>query len=317
MNLFSNNPSKAQDVQNNKYAIGDNNPRLMNELNRKFAALDKQQIKYLNTNQTRPQVSQKTSSSFNSLMKSTLGVQMTNSMSLTTAQKNKSDHQNSPSDSGYGAFANSQPTFTASTVATKLKQTNWTLAKGDFLHAVLNTAISSEIQGHVTATLVRPAYSYTGQNILLPIGTRLTGAYAMASDGNGEAATRIFIMWNRALTPKGKTVMINSAGADMLGVTGTQDDEVDRHFWLMFGSSFLISIIGAGTANISSGAPGGGQSSQQTYLSSVQQSFSSVANNILGKFTSIAPTLYANQGKLINIYLNKDVNMYKVYHAHS
>jgi type IV secretion system protein VirB10 len=222
--------------------------------------------------------------------------------------------QDSVANEGYGQFANEQPSTVTTVSATKLKATDYMIVQGEFLHAVLDTAISSEIQGNVTATLTKPAYSYTGKNILIPVGSRLVGSYAMTNHGNGMAATRIFIIWNRIITPSGISIMINSTGSDNLGMTGEPADVVDRHFLLIFGSSTLLSIIGAGVANSTNGSQANGQSAQQGYFSSLQNSFSNTANTMLSKFTNIQTTLYANQGKQITIFLNKDLNLYGAYH---
>ena len=314
ISIFSGTSKKKDDIDNDLVMKQQNDAQLQAKLDKAFAKLNKKDIRVL-TAPAEPKVEKPQLNNISkALMNAPLNLTM-NSDAKSTNKQSPQQSANLPSGDGYGGFANSQPTGVITQTASKIKRTNWTVVQGELLHGVLNTAISSEIQGNVTATLTQPAYSYTGQNELLPIGSRLIGSYAMASAGNGMAATRIFIIWNRVVTPSGISIMINSASTGNLGMTGTAADVVDRHFFLIFGSSTLISIIGAGTANISSGAPGGGQSSQQTYLSAVQQSFSSTANSLLGRFSSVSPTLYANQGKEISIFLNKDLNMYGAYNV--
>jgi type IV secretion system protein VirB10 len=307
--------AKLQEKSNNY-----DDSQLQDRLDKSFANLNKQQIKYLNAdNQNVIKPPQQASTpkydpKLDNLMKAPLRPNLNDSNRKIAVSTQKLSTASMKSKEGYGSFANSQPTDVTTITANKLKETDYLIVQGELLHGVLNTAISSEIQGDVTATLTKPAYSYTGKNILIPIGSRLVGSYAMANMGNGMAATRIFIIWNRVITPNGISIMINSPSKDNLGMTGTSADVVDRHFFLMFGASTLLSVIGVGAANITGSGGANGQSAQQSYLTAMQSSFSNTANNMLSKFTSISPTLYANQGKEINIFINKDLNLYGAYH---
>lgn len=315
----SNQNQKELDKQQQNKSNGYDDPELLAKLNKSFAELDKQQIQYLNAPQQpvaeQPKIDiPKADPKLENLMKAPLKPNLNENTRTLDNSSKKLAQPNMPSSDGYGDFANSQPNDVTTVTANKLKATDYLIVQGELLHGVLNTAISSEIQGDVTGTLTKPAYSYTGNHILIPVGSRLVGAYAMANMGNGMAATRIFIIWNRIITPDGISIMINSPGKDNLGMTGSAADVVDRHFFLQFGVSTLLSVIGAGAANFTSGNDVNGQSAQQGYLQSVQQSFSNTANNALGKFTNLSPTLYANQGKEISIFVNKDLNMYGAYH---
>lgn len=311
---------KEIEKQNQGKSNGYDDPELLAKLNKSFAELDKQQIQYLNAPQqpvaelAKPIVPKVDPKIAADLMRAPLKPNLTETNRNLENSSKKLAQPNMPSSDGYGDFANSQPSDVTTITASKLKATDYLIVQGELLHGVLNTAISSEIQGDVTGTLTKPAYSYTGKHVLIPVGSRLVGAYAMANMGNGMAATRIFIIWNRIITPDGISIMINSPGKDNLGMTGSAADVVDRHFFLQFGVSTLLSVIGAGAANFTSGNDVNGQSAQQGYLQSVQQSFSNTANNALGKFTNLSPTLYANQGKEISIFVNKDLNMYGAYH---
>lgn len=218
--------------------------------------------------------------------------------------------------SGYAQFANSQSTTAASTEAGWLEHPNYTILQGEFMHAVLDTAISSEIQGSARATVTYPVYAYGDESVLIPVGSRLIGQYAMSSQGgNGVASTRVFIIWNRVVTPNGISLMINSGSADSLGVAGQGADYVDTHFFKMFGTSIMLSLIGAGASNMNSGADGA--SSQQQYQAAIQQSLAQTSGTVLEKYTNIATTLYVNQGTEINVYIAKDLNLYKAMHRQS
>ncbi|RLA03131.1 MAG: hypothetical protein DRQ47_05705 [Gammaproteobacteria bacterium] len=218
--------------------------------------------------------------------------------------------------SGYAQFANSQPSSVSSEEASWLEHPNYTIVQGEFMHAVLDTAISSEIQGSARATVTRPVYAYGDQSVLIPVGSRLVGQYAMSNQGgNGVASTRVFVIWNRVITPNGISLMINSGSADSLGVAGQKADYVDTHFFKMFGTSIMLSLIGAGASNVNSGADGA--NAQQQYQAAIQQSLAQTSGSVLEKYTNIAATLYVNQGAEINVYIAKDLDLYKAMHRQS
>ena len=248
------------------------------------------------------------------LMNAPLGMSMTDTHRVATKSETKTQATTSMvGQGGYAQFANSQPTSTSATDANWLQHPNYTVLQGEFMHAVLDTAISSEIQGSARATVTRAVYSYGDDRVLIPVGSRLVGQYAMTNQGgNGVAASRVFIIWNRVITPNGISIMINSNSEDSLGVTGQGADYIDTHFFKMFGTSIMLSLIGAGSSNMNSGA--NGATAQQQYQAAIQQSMAQTSATVLSKYTNIAPTLYVDQGTQINVYIAKDLDLYKAMH---
>ena len=207
----------------------------------------------------------------------------------------------------YSRFANSQNKSESSVSATKIAHPEKTIAQGELIHAVLETAINSDLPGMVRAVVTEPVYSYVGSDVLLPKGSRLVGQYASLA-GNGSATNRVYIMWNRVITPKGTSVMINSPSSDGLGTSGQGADSIDSHFWHVFGNATLMSIIGAGTANLGV-TPGDQPNSSDAYRGAIADSFQQTAGKMLSQNMNIAPTLHINQGARINVFVAKDIDM--------
>lgn len=206
----------------------------------------------------------------------------------------------------YSQFANSQPSSVAVVSADIVKHPAKTVLQGELLHAVLETAVNSDLPGMVRAIVSEPVYAYQGEAVLIPQGSRLVGQYASLA-GNGSATDRVYIMWNRVITPKGLSIMINSPSTDQIGQSGLGADSVDTHFWKIFASSTLLSIIGAGTANL--GVSGQDQpNSADAYQQAVAQSFQMAAGNTLKRNMSIKPTLHIHQGARIKVFVAKDVD---------
>lgn len=177
------------------------------------------------------------------------------------------------------------------------------IAAGNFIHAILEPATNSDLPGSLRAIVSQPVYSEDGSNVLIPRGSRLIGEY---KSGMQQGQSRIFIVWQRLITPEGTSVQLGSGGVDNLGVSGMGADSIDRHFWERFGTASLLSMVGAGTATL--GVSGGDQdNSASAYRTAMANSFSQSAGQSLQQEGSTAPTLRTLQGKPIMVFVAKDL----------
>jgi len=207
----------------------------------------------------------------------------------------------------YDHFGN-QSSNTVSVNAKRMAHPSYTIASGELLHAVLETAVNSDLPGMVRAELTRPVYAYTGERELIPAGSRLIGQYSSAVF---QGHSRVMIVWNRVILPKGIVITINSPGTDALGRAGMGADHVNRHFIARFGEATLLSIIGAGVANL--GVTTGDQhNSASAYRSAIAQSFQQSAGQSLQNSLPIQPTITIYQGAKINVFVAKDLSFYQV-----
>lgn len=222
-------------------------------------------------------------------------------------------NSNSPQSvtlAGQGAnaqFANSS--VSTSTVSAKaIAHPETTLASGEFLHGVLETAINSDLPGMVRAVVSTPAYSYTGEDVIIPAGSRLIGQY---SSSIVQGQNRVMVIWNRIILPDGTTAQLNSPGTDSLGQAGQGANKVNNHFMARFGESALLSLIGAGAANAGVNSNDEYNSAAQ-YRSAISQSFQQSAQQSLQGSLPIKPTLHIYQGAKINVFVAHDVSFYGV-----
>jgi len=189
-------------------------------------------------------------------------------------------------------------------IATIIAPLNYIIAQGKFIHAVLEPAMNSDLPNSLRAVVDIPVYSEDGTQVLIPIGSRLIGEY---KSGMLQGQSRIFVVWTRLTTPSGISIALGSPGVDNLGVAGMGADEIDRHFWERFGTAILLSIIGAGAANI--GVSDSEQdNSVSQYRSAVAESFSNSAEQSWQQDSRIPPTLKIHQGKPIIVFVAKDLN---------
>ncbi len=188
--------------------------------------------------------------------------------------------------------------------ATTIGPLNAIIAEGGLIHATMESATNSDLPGYLRASVSEPVYSEDASRVLIPIGSRIIGQY---KSGMLQGQARIFIVWTRLITPAGVSVNLGSQGTDSLGVAGIGADEIDRHFWQKFGTASLLSILGAGTANI--GVNGADQqNSASAYREAVASSFSQSASESLQQEAMIAPTLKTYQGKPIMVFVARDLH---------
>lgn len=208
------------------------------------------------------------------------------------------------------AFGNT-PYETSTVDAAQVPHPDYTIVSGEMIHATLNVAMNSDLPGMVTATVTSPAYSYTGENELVPRGSRLIGQYSSAVL---QGQSRIFIMWNRLVLPNGTSVNINSPDTDQIGQAGEPADYINRHFWSRFGESVLMSILSAGVSNIDVDSSDE-YNSAQAYRIAVAESLQESAAGTLKQTLMQKPTLVRYQGASINVFIAHDLSFYNLYKA--
>jgi len=197
--------------------------------------------------------------------------------------------------------------------ATHLAHPGYMLAQGAMIWATLETRIVSDLPGMVRAITSEDIYSEDGSRVLIPRGSRLVGQYNNAIQ---QGQKRVFVVWQRVICPDFIDIQIASPGTDPLGAAGMQADAIDHHFFEQFGTAALLSIIGAGAANI--GVNSGDQfNSAAAYRAALASSFAQSANQSLKQTGVIAPTITINQGNKISVFIARDLDFYDELSGHS
>jgi type IV secretory pathway VirB10-like protein len=173
----------------------------------------------------------------------------------------------------------------------------FTVTEGTVLAGTLETAINSDLPGHVRAIVSRNVSSFDGSRILIPKGSRLVGQY---QSDLAVGQKRTFIIWERLIRPDGVTIALASPGTDSLGRAGVTG-KVDSHFMRRFGAALLLSVIDAGSRAISA-------SSGNVIIAGGTGGAASAAGAGLQNDVNIPPTIKVAQGTAIRIFLNRDLD---------
>ncbi|WP_267347028.1 type IV secretion system protein VirB10 [Sphingomonas sp. GM_Shp_2] len=185
--------------------------------------------------------------------------------------------------------------------ATMVADRSLLLSAGTVIPCTLQTAINSTQAGFVSCVINHDVFSENGRIVLLDKGTKVLGQY---SGGITQGQARLFVLWTRALTPRGVAIDLSSPASDNLGRSGLPGG-VDTQFWSRFGLGLVISVL-EDASNIASRAVQG----EGTYSTQVP---GDTANTVLQQTMQVRPILQKNQGDTAAIFVAKDFDFRSVY----
>ncbi len=196
------------------------------------------------------------------------------------------------------------PTQLQGSRAGTLGNRDFIVAMGTSIPCVLETALSSDQPGFTSCVINRDVLSDNGRVVLMEKGTQVVGEYR---GGLRRGQKRLFVLWNRAKTPKGVIITLASPATDALGRAG-MDGYVDTHWWERFGSAILLSIVGDVTSYTNSQLRDSDVDAQNTTSAGQQAAAIAVEQSI-----NIPPTLMKHQGGLVSIFVARDLDFSSVY----
>lgn len=203
--------------------------------------------------------------------------------------------------------------------ATYIKDRVHTIAQGKLLTAVLETAINTEIPGLVRGIVSRDVYGEAGNEVLIPRGSRLFGAYSSSiSQGQG----RVEIGWSRLIRPDGVDLAISFSASDQFGRSGISGD-VDSKYGSIVAASMLTSILAVGavaaaqkllsdddatttTTNAEGSTTSTGSATNQA-IYDVSKTITDTVGTVIGNRININPVIRVPQGTRVTVIVNSDI----------
>jgi len=197
-----------------------------------------------------------------------------------------------------------KPTLLQGAKAGQLGDRNYIVAMGTSIPCVLETALSSDQPGYTSCVINRDIMSDNGRVVLMEKGTQVVGEYR---GGLKRGQSRLFVLWNRAKTPKGVIITLASPATDAIGRAGF-DGWVDTHFMERFGSALLLSVVGDLASIAGQKLSDADVDAEETTNSGKEAAAIAVEQSI-----NIPPTLIKHQGSLVNIFVARDLDFSDVY----
>lgn len=196
------------------------------------------------------------------------------------------------------------PTHLEGSRSGTLGNRDFIVAMGASIPCVLETALASDQPGFASCVINRDVLSDNGRVVLMEKGTQVVGEYR---GGLTRGQKRLFVLWNRAKTPKGIIIALASPATDALGRAG-MDGHVDTHWWERFGSAILLSIVGDATTYAGTRLQDSDVQAQNTTTAGQQAAAIAVEQSI-----NIPPTLTKHQGALVSIFVARDLDFSGAY----
>ncbi|MEX3614092.1 MAG: type IV secretion system protein VirB10 [Burkholderia gladioli] len=197
--------------------------------------------------------------------------------------------------------------------ASMLEHPSYTVPSGVMIPCGTKTELDTTQPGMVSCMVSRDVYSADGKVKLIDKGAHVDGEI---SGGIKHGQKRVFVLWTRVRNPDNVIANIDSPGTNSLGSSGIPG-QVDTHFWERFGPAMLISIFSDATqAGFQYAANRGNNSgSGNTYLNldNTTSTSNQLGQEALRATIDIPPTLYDQQGDMVNIYVRRDVDFSDVY----
>ena len=192
--------------------------------------------------------------------------------------------------------------------------------QGKLLTAILETAINTEIPGSVRAIVSRDVYGESGNDVLIPRGSRLYGSYSTkVTRGQG----RVDISWTRLIRSDGVDLAITFKASDQFGRSGIPG-AVDNKYGSVITNSLLTSILAVGGAVAAQKAIGGNNSTSATTtagvttisgnassqaVADVTKTIVNTVSQIVGDSLNLTPVITVPQGTKITVVVNADMNL--------
>jgi type IV secretion system protein VirB10 len=176
--------------------------------------------------------------------------------------------------------------------------------EGTFIETVLLNRLDGTFAGPVTCLVTTPVYSHDRQAVLIPAGARVLGE---ASPVQTWGASRLAVGFHRLVMPDGHTYSLDGfKGLDQIGETGLKD-EVNRHYWQVFGASLAIGAL-SGLAQYNTHGFDAGSFSDN-YRQAFGASLASSATRVLDRYLNVLPTVTIREGFRIKEYLTNDLTL--------
>lgn len=181
-----------------------------------------------------------------------------------------------------------------------------TVLQGTLIEATLANAISSQLEGNVSATVSYDVWSMDMANVLIPRGSRLFGRYSSSID---KGQRRIMVAWDRVVTPDGQSIELAAYGTDRAGRSGVTG-RVNTHTLPRFAAAAAVSIIGAAPAVLAAAIEKDRDDGiSRDTAENIGTNASDVVGSIMKDYIDIPTTISVDQGAVVMVMVNADLEM--------
>jgi type IV secretory pathway VirB10-like protein len=188
--------------------------------------------------------------------------------------------------------------------------------EGKFLDCALVNRLKADlVESPVVAQVSRDFLNHDGTAVLIPAGAKIIGRAGRV--GNVQQG-RVYIAFERVIFPDQRAVYFpkRQIGVDGLGSAGVEG-EVDRHFWLQFGSAIMLGVLDGLAGATQNWAAVPQPRIGDMVVGRTSQNFSRIMGKIVGRYANVVPTVTVHPGSKMKIFFSQDVRLspYRQTHA--
>jgi type IV secretory pathway VirB10-like protein len=181
------------------------------------------------------------------------------------------------------------------------------LLEGTVIDTVLTNRLDGDSASPVNCLVTNPVYSHSGQQVLIPAGSRVLGE-TKAVRSVGES--RLAVAFHRLIFPDGRTMSLDQfTGLNQVGDAALRD-QVNQHYWATFGAASAIGVISGLGQYLGTIGFGQGSSDRTIVIAGGFGNATSEATaQVMNRFLNRLPTITIREGHRVKVYLTSDLDL--------
>jgi type IV secretion system protein VirB10 len=204
-----------------------------------------------------------------------------------------------PSTTGRRAPSNTDP-ISASAPMQKLLE-------GTVIDTVLTNRLDGDSASPVNCLVTNPVYSHSGQQVLIPAGSRVLGE---TKPVRSVGESRLAVAFHRLVFPDGRTVSLDQfVGLNQVGDAALHD-QVNQHYLATFGAASAIGLISGLGQYLGTVGFGQGTGDRTIVIAGGFGNATAEATaQVMNRFLNRLPTITIREGHRVKVYLTSDLEM--------
>ena len=176
---------------------------------------------------------------------------------------------------------------------------------------MIDTVLTNRLDGAnaapVNCLVTNPIYSQSGQQVVIPAGSRVLGE-TKPVQSVGES--RLAVAFHRLILPDGRTVGLDQfTGLNQRGDAALRD-QVNHHYWSTFGAASAVGLIsGLGQYLSTIGFGQGSGDRTMVIAGGFGNATSEATAQVMNRFLNRLPTVTIREGHRVKVYLTSDLEL--------
>jgi type IV secretory pathway VirB10-like protein len=181
------------------------------------------------------------------------------------------------------------------------------LLEGTVIDTVLTNRLDGAHAAPVNCLVTNPVYSQSGQQVVIPAGSRVLGE-TKPVQSVGES--RLAVAFHRLILPDGRTISLDQfAGLNQRG-DAALSDQVNHHYWSTFGAASAVGLISGLGQSLGTIGVGQGSGDRTVVIAGgVGNATSEATAQMMNRFLNRLPTITIREGHRVTVYLTGDLEL--------